>query len=163
MSKNKKEPVPPKVPLRDIEIDEYLLECVVIEPTMLDEEFTRIPVDLAYWNERYSDSIRVHLISKLEYEQVRARIGLEVRSKVAESGVKKTVGDIDAMVSTNPEVSAAYLAYVEADAERQAMRNRVESVNAKREMLQSLGAKMRAEIMSDPGLRDRIIADKLNR
>jgi len=155
-------PTNPTVTMRDIQIDEYLLECVTIEPTMLNEEFVRIPVDLAYWNERYSEAIHKHLLTKLHYDQARARVGLEVREEVAASGVKKTVGDIEAMVTVHPEVSAAYLDFVEADAERQALRNRCEAVQAKREMLQSLGAKMRAEIMSDPALRDQILASQLN-
>jgi hypothetical protein len=150
------------VAMRDIQIDEYLLECVTIEPTMLDDEFVRVPVDLAYWHERYSESIRSYLLAKLEYDQARARVGLELREEVAAMGVKKTVGDIEAMITVHPDVSAAYLALVEADAEKQSLRNRCEAVQAKREMLQSLGAKMRAEMMSDPALRDQIIAQKLN-
>lgn len=156
-------PTNPTVAMRDIQVDEYLLECVTIEPTMLNEEFVRIPVDLAYWHERYSEAIRAHLLAKLAYDQLRARVGLEVREEVAAAGVKKTVGDIEAMITVHPEVSAAYLDFVEADAERQAIRNRCEAVQAKREMLQSLGAKMRAEIMSDPALRDQILAQQLNR
>lgn len=150
-------------PMRDIQVDEYLLECVTIEPTMLDAEFIRVPVDIAYWNERHSAAIRNYLLAKLEYDKARARVGLEVREEAAASGVKKTVGDLDALVTVHPEVSELYLELVEADAERQAIRNRCEAVQAKREMLQSLGAKMRAEMMSDPVLRDQIIANQLNK
>jgi hypothetical protein len=151
-----------KVPMRDIEVDEYLLECVTIEPTMLEDEFVRAPAEIAYWNEKLNIAVRAHLLAKLRYDQIRAKIGLEVREEAAANGVKKTVGDIDAMVTLNPQVAGAYLDYVEAESERQALRNRCDAVQAKREMLQSLGAKYRVEMATDPVLRDQLIANQLN-
>jgi len=147
----------PKVPLRDIQIDEYLLECVAIEPTMLDDEFVRMPMDMAYWNERYSAAIRDHLMAKLHYDNTRAKVLLETRVHIEQSGLKRTVGDVDAMVTTDPRVVDAYLQYVEAEAQRQAIRNRCEAVQIKREMLQSLGAKYRVEMQTDPVVRDHLL------
>jgi len=149
--------------VRDIEIDTYLYECVQIEPEALEEEFIRLPADIAYWNEKYSIALREYLLAKLRADETKALVTMETREFANASGVKMTVGDLEAKVQLDDRVQDANLALVEAEAARQALRNRCDALMAKRDMLQSLGAKLRVEMMSDPVVRDQMIANKLTR
>ena len=56
----------------EIVVDAYLYDCVNVEPEALQEEFVRIPADLAYWNERYAQAHREHLLAKLDAERAEA-------------------------------------------------------------------------------------------
>jgi hypothetical protein len=147
--------------VRDIEVDKYLYECVSIEPEALEEEFIRFPSDLAYWNEKYSNATREYLLAKLRADETKAVVMLETRELATNQGLKMTVGDLEARVTLDDRVQDANLELVEAESKRQALRNRCEALMAKRDMLQSLGAKIRVEMMSDPVVREQMAASKL--
>jgi hypothetical protein len=147
--------------LRDIEVDAYLVDCVKLDPIALDEEFIRLPGDLAYWNEKYAQAIRAHLHAKHDADKTRAAVMLEIREEAASTGVKMTVADVDARVTIDERVSEADIALVEAEAAMKHARVRCEAVMAKRDMLQSLGAKIRAE-MSDPVVREQFAGRRLS-
>lgn len=143
--------------LRDMDVDAYLLQCVNIDPTNLDDEFMRLPGDLAYWNERFAVATRQYLYAKKEYEEERATQYLLIKESAT---TKLTVSDLDALVTTHPRVVAVRGQLVEAEADKNAIRCRVDAICAKRDMLQSYGAKIRAELMSDPALRDALLSQK---
>lgn len=147
--------------LRELAVDAYLVECVALDPLALDEEFVRLPADLAYWNERYAGAIRAHLVAKLDAAQVEAAVTLEIREEAAATGAKLTVADVEKRVELDPRVANAHVRLVETDAARQHARLRCESVAAKRDMLQSLGAKVRAE-MADPMVREQFAGRRLS-
>lgn len=146
--------------LHDVEIDKLLLDCVSIDPLALDEEFVRMPADLAYWNEQYAQAIRDHLYAKHEYDKVRAAVMIELREDAAATGAKLTVADLEARVVLDDRVDAAHIAMIESEAHKAHMRCRADAVMAKRDMLQSLGAKVRAE-MNDPIIREQHVGSKL--
>ena len=66
--------------------DEYLAECVVINDFALDEEFIRMPADMAYWNARYADALRNYLLAKLDHERNAARLHLRTKAANAAGG-----------------------------------------------------------------------------
>ena len=146
--------------LHDMEIDRLLLDCVSIDPLSLEEEFVRMPADLAYWNEQYAQAIRDHLYAKHEHDKVRAAVMIELREDASASGAKLTVGDLEARVVLDDRVDASHVALIEAEAHKAHMRCRADAVIAKRDMLQSLGAKIRAE-MNDPIVREQHVGSKL--
>jgi len=146
--------------LRDIEVPKYLKECITLFPEQLDEELIRAPSDIAYWNEHYASALRDYLLAKNSAEVVRARVLIEIREKAAANGQKLTVGDLDAYVTVDDRVQAANLKEIETEAEKQLLRCRVESVTAKLEVLRSLGAKLRAEMMSDPSVRELTVGSR---
>lgn len=147
--------------LHDREVDSYLVECVRLDPIAIDEEFVRLPSDLAYWNECYADATREHLLAKHDAEVTKARVMLEIRETAQATGAKLTVADVEARVLLDARVEASAIRAVEAEAKRQHMRVRCESVMAKRDMLQSLGAKIRME-MVDPVVREQFTGSKLS-
>jgi len=140
--------------LRDVEVDAYLVQCVHLDPLALDEEFIRLPADVAYWNERYAQTIRAHLVVKHDMDKTRAAVMLEIREDAANTGVKMTVADVEARVLVDGRVADATVAAIEAEAAMKHARVRCDSLSAKRDMLQSLGAKVRAEMAGDPAVRE---------
>jgi hypothetical protein len=144
--------------LHDIEVDDYLKECVYIEPLQMEAEFTRLPGDFAYWGERYSRASRAFLLAEREEKTVRAKQWLVLRAKMVGEGQKATEAAVDATVEADPAVQAAYLARLEAEAEKDRLRTVLESIRTKREMLVSLGATIRQEMENDPVIRSRLAA-----
>jgi len=161
--------------LRDIEIDEYLAGCVQIvpEPEALEEEFVRLPADLAYWNEKLAQATRALLMAKLEHDRTAARLRLELRERMiveakteaelegARTGKKgtakaPTVGDIDAAVECHPDSYKARLTEIEAEAEKVRAYGIVDAIRCKRDMVIQLGVRQRIELESDPVVRERV-------
>jgi len=156
--------------LQEIEVDAYLADTVQIEPLALEEEFIRLPADLAYWNERYSQAVRAFLISKIEVERCGARLHLEVRTRlmgvaVPEGAKSKgpTVADIEAAVESEPELQAARMRALDAEVDKVRLQGVLDAVRAKRDMLVQLGARARIEMEADPVIRDRIQARQAQR
>jgi hypothetical protein len=133
---------------------QFLEESVNIDDLLLDQEFIKLPAQLAYYTAQYADSVRSYLMSKLTVETSRARAHLRLKAE-AELGAKKlTVADLDAMTSIDPDYIDAAMELIETDVQRQKLRGIVEAVTAKKDMLQSLGAKLRAEMQGDPMVRN---------
>jgi hypothetical protein len=133
--------------------DKDLREATVIEPKMLEEEYIRIPGDLAYWNEQYCRAREGHLRAELAREVDEANLRLEVRAKLVEQGSKVTEGTLDAMVVTDPRYRETREREITADARKQRMLGILDAIRGKREMLVSLGAHIRQEMAGDPSLR----------
>lgn len=155
--------------LQEIEVDAYLADTVQIEPLALEEEFIRLPADLAYWNERYSQAVRAFLVSKIEAERCEARLHMEVRTRLAAAapeGAKSkgpTVADIEAAVESQPELQAARMRALDAEVDKVRLQGVLDAVRAKRDMLVQLGARARIEMEADPVIRDRIAARNAQR
>jgi len=138
----------------DRDPEEYLRECITLDDFALDEEFVRMPADMAYWNGQYADALRGYMLAKLAHDRNAARLHLRVKASNEEGGGKKaTVGDLEAMVLTDDSYQETALALLEADVERVRLRGVCDAIATKRDMLQSLGAKLRAEMAGDPMVR----------
>jgi len=133
--------------------EKYLEECVRIDDLCLNEEFVRVPADLAFWSARYADAVRNHLMAKHTLTTVESKLHLEHRAAAELTGRKITVGDLQAAVQTDQEYLDAAVAVIESDALRLRLRGNLDAVTAKKDMIQSLGAKLRAEMGADPMVR----------
>jgi hypothetical protein len=151
------------VDLRDIKISSTLLECVQINPDDLDREFCSLPSDYAYWGEQYSDATEAFLRAKLACETARAKAHLFIKADALQNGEKITVGDLDARVSVDDDYLTAAAHLVETEANMKRLRVRVDSMSAKLDMLQSIGAKQRAMMHGDPAVREEIAGKSLVR
>ncbi len=143
----------------DFDPAEYLGECTRIDDLALDGEFIRVPADLAYWSGRYADAHRAHLLAKHALDTTHARLHLSIKAEADINKMKMTVADLDAAVKSHDEYLGAVLDLIDADADRLRLRGALEAVAAKKDMIQSLGAKLRAEMGADPMVR----ADHSNR
>jgi hypothetical protein len=146
--------------LKDIEIDDYTMQCVNLVPEAIEEEFVRCPADIAYWNERLARALKELLLAKQAREQVGARLHLELKARASLEGkdtkVKPpTVDDLNAAVEVAPEYQAAKLREIEAEVDKARAWGVVEALRVKRDMLVQLGARQRIEMENDPVIRAR--------
>lgn len=134
-------------------------ETVAIDPMDLNREFCELPPRLAYWNAQLAAATHKSMAAKADLDAERARRLLEVREIAKAAGGKApTVDEVNAQVLLHDDVQDAHSVYIENEAERLRVRGIVDSLLTKRDMLQSLGAKLRVEMMADPVLRDQIAA-----
>lgn len=137
------------------EIDSLLVDSTRIDPINVKDEFVRVSADMAYWGEQFAQASRTLQRKKLNYEQVRAALWLEKREGASRTGKKPpTVDDIKAMVETADELDEAKGALIDAEYERDRIKAVLEAVRAKKDMLISFGAHVRAEMNGDPVIRE---------
>ena len=146
---------------------EYLRECLDLDPEQLNEEFCKIPGAIAWWNARFADASKRAAVAKLDYEREWARLYVllsappdeEEEEEALPRGRKKpkkrtlTVDGIKARCDEDPELYQLAVDVALAEAEKIRLRGICEAVLAKRDMLQSLGAKLREELHADVTLR----------
>ena len=94
---------------------------------------------------------RRYLMAEMEKKKTEARLHLLAKANAAlsDKGKGKTVPDLKAEVEVHPEFLAATVDLIDADSEKLRMRGIVDAVTAKKEMLISLGAKLRVEMQGD--------------
>ncbi len=131
---------------------DYLKQSVAITPEALQEEFTRVPSDMAYWGERFAEAtgraLKAYHARKMAYAEALLRI----KGVAKLSGNKLTEADAAAQAEVDPAYQLAVLEEAEAEAGKVAAKTRFDSVVAKKDMVVSIGATQRAE-MGPHGLR----------
>jgi hypothetical protein len=132
----------------------FEVNSVGIDPLDLNKEFTELPPQLAYWNAQYARATKEAMQAKASKEREEARVLLLVRETAKLSKEKITLPEVDARVSLNEDVQDAQDIYLEKEAQRIRVKGIVDAILTKRDMLQSLGAKVRVEMMADPTVRD---------
>lgn len=147
--------------LNEIEVEKFLKDSVDVEPTLLQEEFVRLPADMAYWNERYSKAMKEHLMGKLNVDRLYAMLQIEMRETLLAEGQKTTEALVSARIEVHPKYQEARLALVSAEAEAARLKGVLEAVRAKREMIVSLGAHLRVELQHDPIIREHMRGKRL--
>ena len=148
--------------LHDIEVEKYLADCVRLFPEAIQEEMVRISADLAYWGERYSRALRAFLTAKLDEDRAYAKVAILCREELAQAG-KVTEAMVTSAVESHPEIERARLELIAAEVEKVRLYGVLDAIRSKRDMLQSLGAQLRAEMERDPGLREAVAAEKYKR
>lgn len=147
----------------DVEVTQYLKECVTIEPMALEEEFIRVPADLAYWGARWADAQRDAALAKLRRNEVEAAIDAEYRAEAAGSGEKVTEKVIASRVAGDDRMRAIEVELIEADARASRARAFADAVRAKKDMVVALGSQVRAEMQANPTIRDQVSAGRYMR
>jgi hypothetical protein len=139
--------------LHDIEVEDYLYDCATITPEAIQEEFVRVPADLAYWTKRFADASKAAAAAKVHRGKMRAFLYLEHRERLLIDVGKPSEAHIDSCITCDDRMAQAEAALVDAEARKAELWGFVEAVRAKREMLVSLGAQLRAELQNDPVIR----------
>jgi hypothetical protein len=132
-----------------------LSEVTSIFPEQIEEEFVRTPADVAYWNAQFSDALDEYLRARARRDLEWSRIWLLTRERLLAAGEKATEKIVDAMTTVDAEYQAANEASIAAEAKKARLYGAVDAVRAKKDMIQSLGAKLRAELEGDPMVRHR--------
>lgn len=142
--------------LGDVEVTEYLKECVTIEPMALEEEFVRVASDLAYWGAKWADAQKAAALTKLTRNEVEAALDAEHRAEAAQNGEKVTEKVIASRVASDDRMKAVEVALIEAEAAASRARAFADAVRAKKDMVVSLGSQVRAEMQADPSIRNQM-------
>lgn len=168
--------------LYDLDIEDYLKDCVDIEPEALQEEFVRLPADLAYWNHQLALAVKELQQAKFVREQTYARRRTELREDLmaasraayekayeeAENETERkklrlkapTVDDIDSAAVSDSEYAEARQREIDAEANKVRMFGIVDAVRTKRDMVIQMGADRRIEMQGDPRLLEVIKAHR---
>lgn len=150
--------------LHDLDLDDYLVECVSIEPAALTEEYVRLPANVAYWSERHARTREALLRAKAAREHTAARVRLEVRERLTlimpdGNGGKArapTEATIEAHITLDPDYQQVKLAELEAEVAQLRVAGILEALRAKRDSLVGLGATVRQEMQLEPRIRDEV-------
>lgn len=143
------------------ELDAYLRQCVRINPEDIQGEFIRIPGDLAYWNAQYAKAMREHLLAKIDENVLEAQLEPIVRQGLREAGAKITENMVSSAIQSHESLVEAKRRTAEADVAKNECFGYLDSIRSKKDMLISLGAHLRIEMMGDPILRDQMRAAQL--
>ena len=138
--------------IHDLEVDEYLYDSVNTDPLKLDDEFVRLPADLAYWHGQAANALRAYQTAKIDTKRLEARLSIELREQQILDGKKPTESTVAAAVETSDEMYEARKNLVGLEADYERIRGVVDAVRAKKDMVVSIGHQIRAEL-SDPIVR----------
>jgi hypothetical protein len=133
-------------------------EYTSIDPLNLNEEFARFPGQLAHANACVAEALDAFMVEKLRLERIEARLTIEWRERLmddatAGKGRAPSVDGVRARVVDDQRYVDAYVARNEAEVAYVHARGSAEAVRAKKDMLVSLGANIRAELDGSPHLR----------
>ena len=135
--------------------EKYLKDCVTIEPLAIQEEYVRLPSDLAYWNAQYAEAQKELQVAKVDLDVLERELYAVVRNEL-EQGAGKRVTEkmIEAGMGQSSVWVDAKKRVATAEGDRAKMYGILDAVRTKKEMLISLGAHLRIEMAGDPVLRD---------
>lgn len=136
-------------------LDEYLTDCVKIEPLALEEEYIRLPADLAFWNDRYAKAVETYLQAKHDSDTMYAKLLIIHRATLQNQGVKVTESIVEATILQDQKWLDVEQKRIGAEAAKARLSGVLDAVKTKRDMLISLGAHIRAEMERDPQVRER--------
>ncbi len=164
--------------INGLDIEQYLYDSVSITPEALSEEFARVSLDLAYWNHQYAERTREYRMAEITQKRTRAMLYIKHRLRLQEEAIAEAAegdGGVDAKGKPKPvkvervteaQVDSAVLLdddmvvcdtnLITTEVEREKARGVLDAVRAKREMVVSLGAHIRAEMAGDPILRHQL-------
>lgn len=149
--------MPPLPDTPDLALEQYLADCVALEPIALSEEFARLPSDYARWNELLAEAHHRYLAAALNTRRVRARATLTIRRDPAVYAAlykcRITEGAIADIVALDRDVRAAEDAEAAADRDRARVRGVLSAMARKSEALVTIGAHQRAELGLTPHIR----------
>jgi len=142
--------------LKDVEVSEYLKQCVDMVPEQINEEFSRMSADYAYWNEKYAEANRLELVTEWSEKKAYASAYLQKKMEAQVSSTKTSEATLDAEVKTSQVYGRAVEEHIEARAATAHLKGVLEALKTKREMLISSGAHLRQEMQGDPIIREKM-------
>lgn len=124
-----------------------------INPDQIDLEFMRLPGDLAYFGQIFAEACEALNELELKLEVYEARTSLTIREARGMMGERVTNDTVAARMRGSAEWQALREKVIEAEADKLRAKIDLDAVIAKKDMLISLGAYMRAQANGDPAIR----------
>jgi hypothetical protein len=140
--------------LMDIEVDDYLKQCVDLVPEAISEEYSRLSPDYAYWNEKMKGVVSRLLHAEFDEKQTEARLYLKYKEP-GDGKKSPTEKAVDSAVLLDPIFQESHLKTLELTAERDYLKGVLKNLSLKAEMLVSMGATLRQEIQGDLRMREK--------
>ena len=134
--------------------EQFYLESVQIDPDNLSMEFVTLSGRFAYFAEIFNNKVQKAQQAKMTLENVRSCKLLSYRERFKAISYKATVDEVNSQVQLDCDVLNAEKAMLDADIERLKYKHILDAILMKRDMLQSLGAKIRAEMAMDTIIRE---------
>ena len=129
--------------------DEALSKVIThIDEDALNDEYSRLPSDMAYFSELYAEAKKAFAAAKLDRDITRSRLRLVARETIEVSGKRATESMVDAAVELDPQWLEVKTTEIECQAKTLRLYGVLESLRFKRDMLIQLGAQARAEMKS---------------
>lgn len=123
--------------------------CLDIDSFLLEEQYSEHSSNYSYWNDVYVDAYRTWRMSKDKIKEVYAERYEIVRNKLEKTKKGKvTVKEVEIDIERDPIYLKAKANEIEADAEKERWKGRLEALRSRKDMLISLGAHVREEIKS---------------
>lgn len=134
---------------------EFIRTSTSIDHLNLNEEFIRVPGDVAYWGEQHAKAIRAHHEAKNAEEEVRAGLWEQAKMRAeAGSKTKPTQKDISSIIDRQDAMKEAKAQVILTEFRKECVKGWLDAVRAKREMLVTIGANMREEMRHDLKVRE---------
>lgn len=149
--------------LAEVIDDEYLRQCVTVDEFAIDDEMMRAPSDYTYWNQKYSDACKDFYLAEIDAQVAEATLSAVHRADLmpdddddAKKKKKKapTETEIKMAMRADPRWKAAQVKVAVSEVEKKRLYGIVSAIDLKMRALQSVAAKMRAEMMADPAMRE---------
>jgi hypothetical protein len=139
--------------IHDLDVTQYLYDCVNINDLDLDREMRQVSADLVYWNHRFGDAVKAALNTKLQAKMASAQAWQDALAFLVNSNASKTSEKaIEARANLDPVWVKAKEKEADAEADQARLRGICDAVAGKRDMLRSLAAKLRKEMETDPSV-----------
>ena len=137
-------------------VDAHLLEAVTIDELAIQEEYIRLPSDVAYWGAKYAQADKEYLMAKVVLDRLERQLYSVCRDELLRTEKRPTEALISSAIADSDEWLEAKEHLVECEYQRTLLKGSAEALRAKREVIISLGAHLRLEMMRDPVLRDQV-------
>jgi hypothetical protein len=134
---------PQAVTVSSDEESKIVSQVVSIDSSDINSEYIRLPADLAYWNALYATAIGAELCLKQELKTLQATLEDRYRKEAKDRPTEKY---LESCVNRDNGFLAARSALDGATVTKVRISGVVDAICAKREMLVSLGASLRAEL-----------------
>ena len=158
--------------LHDMDVDQYLLDCVTLNELDLESDMIKYSSELAYWNGRTAQALEKFLFAKVETKRARARLAIDCRLELDQAGKEAVELDpkakakaptesmVAAAIEDRPEVHEIDDNAIRAEVEWVRVRGVADAIHSKGDMLRSLSSRLKMELMSDPIVRKDLNAQR---
>jgi hypothetical protein len=141
--------------MEEIDKDSALLESYSkVDELSLTKEYCEFAGQYSYFTQKYATAYKAALVAKHQLDVCKQAAYIRAK-ETSVNGKPPTDKYAQAVSETSLEVSSAFNNYSEAEAEKVWYKNAVDVLSAKREMLISLGAKIRVEMAGNPALMEK--------
>lgn len=131
------------------ELADDVFEATQIDPGNITADMVRVPSDLALWGERYARVYEAWQIARLTRERVYAETFRAIQDEINLLSPKRaTVAETEQATSCHPAYQETRVQEIAAETEKIRLAGILDSLRAKKDMLVSIGAQMRAEMGS---------------